>query len=103
MLLTELGKQRALRADFEKRLADLEAQKYRMAELEEQQARLAGENTMLKHMLAEARAKQDELTHKTEGVLKLLYHMFVSTVRLLSQSTISREVICFLLGWQTYP
>ena len=65
MLLTELGKQRALRADFEKRLADLEAQKYRMAELEEQQARLAGENTMLKHMLAEARAKQDELTHKT--------------------------------------
>eukprot|EP00602_Paraphysomonas_sp_CaronLab_P006591 CAMPEP_0185035024 /NCGR_PEP_ID=MMETSP1103-20130426/25689_1 /TAXON_ID=36769 /ORGANISM="Paraphysomonas bandaiensis, Strain Caron Lab Isolate" /LENGTH=441 /DNA_ID=CAMNT_0027571927 /DNA_START=134 /DNA_END=1459 /DNA_ORIENTATION=+ len=81
VFLSELGKQQALRVDLEKWLADLEAQKKRMAELEAQQSRLTAENVMLKRMLTDARDKQADLTQKMEGVLKFLYHIFVSTGR----------------------
>jgi hypothetical protein len=70
----------ALKSDLEKRLAQLDSQKRRILELESQQTRLSEENIVLKHMLDGMRSKQDDLTQKMEGVLKLLYHMFVAAV-----------------------
>jgi hypothetical protein len=58
------------------RLSQLEAQKARIVELEAQQGRLSGENYMLKHMLQDSRAQQNQLQSKMEGVLKLMYHAF---------------------------
>ena len=74
------SKQVALKGDLEQKLAQLDLQKWRILELESQQSRISEENIVLKHMLDDMRARQDDLTQKMEGVLKLLYHMFVSTV-----------------------
>lgn len=79
-LLASDGNQLSLKTDLEKRLAQLDSQKRRILELESQQNRLSEENIVLKHMLDDMRSKQDDLTQKMEGVLKLLYHMFVAAV-----------------------
>ena len=73
--------QAALRSDLERKLMQLEQQKRRIQELEAQQLRLSEENIILKHQLDDTKARQDDLIQKMEGVLKLLYHMFVSAVR----------------------
>lgn len=75
----EQMKQKRIRDDFEWRLSQLEAQKARIYELEAQQGRLAGENYMLKQLLQESRAQQNQLQGKMEGVLKLMYHAFVNS------------------------
>eukprot|EP00392_Amoebophrya_sp_AT5.2_P019433 g20269.t1 len=83
------SKQVALKGDLEQKLAQLDLQKRRILELESQQSRISEENIVLKHMLDDMRARQDDLTQKMEGVLKLLYHMFVSTPSTLSVASAS--------------
>jgi hypothetical protein len=53
---------------------------HRIQELEAQQAALVSENMMLKKFVSEMKYKQEELTNKTDGLLRVLYHMFLSSV-----------------------
>ena len=84
--------QSILRSDLERRLAQLEQQKRRIQELEAQQLRLSEENIVLKHQLDDTKARQDDLTQKMEGVLKLLYHMFVSAVCAAGQGSVDSSL-----------
>jgi hypothetical protein len=67
---------RNIRSDVDRRLHLMEEQNRRIQELETQQATLVSENIRLKRIVSEMRHKQDDLSNRTEGVLKLLYHMF---------------------------
>jgi hypothetical protein len=86
------SKQRQIRHDLERRVGGgavtsapgsvYEDHTRRIHELEAQQSLLLNENLMLKRVVAEMKYKQEDMANKTEGVLKLLYHMLLSTVSL---------------------
>eukprot|EP00604_Paraphysomonas_vestita_P004176 CAMPEP_0174822000 /NCGR_PEP_ID=MMETSP1107-20130205/12280_1 /TAXON_ID=36770 /ORGANISM="Paraphysomonas vestita, Strain GFlagA" /LENGTH=501 /DNA_ID=CAMNT_0016039811 /DNA_START=208 /DNA_END=1710 /DNA_ORIENTATION=+ len=78
-LFSESNKHRHSRVDHERRLNHHEDLSKRIQELESHQAQLANENNMLRRVITEMKLKQDDISSKTEGVLKLLYHMLVTT------------------------
>lgn len=52
----------------------------RIQELEAQQTALVSENQMLKRVITDMKYKQEELSNKTDGILKVLYHMYLTSV-----------------------
>jgi len=64
--------------DLERRVMELEYASNRLSEIENQYARIVGENQMLKRMVVDARAKQEATQEKVENILKILKSLYVT-------------------------
>lgn len=74
------SKHRNARSDHDRKHHAHDDQTRRIQELEAQQTALVSENQMLKRIISEMRYKQEELSNKTDGILKVLYHMYLTSV-----------------------
>jgi hypothetical protein len=74
------SKPRNPRGDMDRRIHLHDEHTRRIQDLEAQQAALVSENLMLKKFVTDMKYKQEELTNKTDGLLRVLYHMFSSSV-----------------------
>jgi hypothetical protein len=103
------SKQRQIRHELDRRLGGTggatngsgsvyEDHNRRLHDLEAQQSALVSENLMLKRVVADMKFKQEDMANKTEGVLKLLYHMLLTSVPH-TDSHLSSFAPNLSLGW----
>eukprot|EP00607_Mallomonas_marina_P004869 CAMPEP_0182435724 /NCGR_PEP_ID=MMETSP1167-20130531/77274_1 /TAXON_ID=2988 /ORGANISM="Mallomonas Sp, Strain CCMP3275" /LENGTH=682 /DNA_ID=CAMNT_0024627079 /DNA_START=369 /DNA_END=2417 /DNA_ORIENTATION=- len=64
--------------DLERRVMELEYASNRLSEIENQYARVIGENQMLKRMIIDSRNKQDMMQDKMNYMVKILYKLYIT-------------------------
>lgn len=79
------------RDDLEQRVRDLETSLERVGGMESQNARILGENQMLKRLMLEMRGKQLSLQDRLETVLRRLYAVYVTVYNGLSSRAVQGD------------